>query len=42
MAGFCVLVDFFFAILPWVFLRKLEMKQREKTFVGVSLSFGVL
>lgn len=40
--GFCIFVDLFFAIFPWVFLHKLEMKKKEKMIVGVSLSFGIM
>ncbi|CRK39432.1 hypothetical protein BN1708_001649, partial [Verticillium longisporum] len=38
----CVFVDLFFAIFPWIFIRRLEIKRREKDIVGISLSFGIL
>ncbi|RFN52106.1 hypothetical protein FIE12Z_3658 [Fusarium flagelliforme] len=36
----CVLADFFFAIFPWVFIWKLNMKQKEKIIIAGSMSFG--
>lgn len=42
VTGFCVFVDFFFALFPWVFLYDLEMNRKDKAIVGISLSFGVL
>ncbi|KAH6685059.1 hypothetical protein F5X68DRAFT_242188 [Plectosphaerella plurivora] len=42
LGSFCIFVDFFFAIFPWVFLHKLEMKKKEKMVVGISLSFGII
>ncbi|KAI1458695.1 hypothetical protein F4805DRAFT_423363 [Annulohypoxylon moriforme] len=38
----CVLVDFFFAILPWAFIWKLQMNRREKFVILVSMSLGII
>ncbi|KAM0235149.1 hypothetical protein ACHAPO_005945 [Fusarium lateritium] len=38
----CVVVDFFFAIFPWVFIWKLNMKQKEKMTIAGSMSLGFL
>lgn len=40
--AFCIFVDFFFAVFPWVFLYDLEMKKKEKMIVGCSLSIGIM
>ncbi|OCK85025.1 hypothetical protein K432DRAFT_439566 [Lepidopterella palustris CBS 459.81] len=34
-------LDFFFAALPWYFLRNLHMKRKEKLTINLSLSAGV-
>ncbi|KAH8683780.1 hypothetical protein BGZ61DRAFT_496109 [Ilyonectria robusta] len=36
----CILVDFFFAIFPWIFMWKLQMNQREKLVILGSMSLG--
>lgn len=40
----CLLVaaDFIFAILPWLFIWKLNMKRRDKLTILLSLSLGVM
>lgn len=38
----CVLADFFFALFPWLFLWQLQMNQREKMVIAISLSLGLL
>lgn len=38
----CVIVDFFFAMFPWFFIWKLQMKSREKFVILASLSLGVM
>jgi hypothetical protein len=38
----CVIADFFFALFPWLFLWKLQMNQREKMVIAISLSLGLL
>jgi hypothetical protein len=40
--AFCIFVDFFFAVFPWIFLYGLEMKRKEKMIVGCSLSIGIM
>ncbi|KAK4033041.1 hypothetical protein C8A01DRAFT_40508 [Parachaetomium inaequale] len=37
----CVLADFFFALFPWLFLWNLQMNQREKMIIALSLSLGL-
>ncbi|KAK3294502.1 uncharacterized protein B0H64DRAFT_188895 [Chaetomium fimeti] len=37
----CVIADFFFALFPWLFLWKLQMNQREKMVIAISLSLGL-
>ncbi|KAH6985377.1 hypothetical protein EDB80DRAFT_821903 [Ilyonectria destructans] len=39
---FSVLVDFFFAIFPWIFMWKLQMNQREKLIILGSMSLGII
>ncbi|KAH7312592.1 hypothetical protein B0I35DRAFT_59363 [Stachybotrys elegans] len=38
----CVVADFFFALFPWIFIWGLQMNQREKVVILVSMSLGVL
>ncbi|KAJ4171338.1 hypothetical protein NW754_013107 [Fusarium falciforme] len=38
----CAVVDFFFAIFPWIFIWGLNMKHREKITIAASMSFGVV
>lgn len=38
----CVIVDFFFAGFPWLFIWALQMKKREKIVILCSLSLGVI
>ncbi|KAH7243813.1 hypothetical protein B0J15DRAFT_451563 [Fusarium solani] len=38
---FCIIVDFFFAIFPWVLLWNLNMNTREKVIIAGSMSLGV-
>lgn len=38
----CVIADFFFALFPWLFLWQLQMNQREKMVIALSLSLGLL
>lgn len=38
----CVFADFFFALMPWIFLWKLNMNQREKMIIAISMSLGVM
>ncbi|EAA33354.2 hypothetical protein GE21DRAFT_5928 [Neurospora crassa] len=38
----CVIADFFFALMPWIFLWKLNMNQREKMIIAISMSLGVI
>lgn len=35
-------MDFFLALLPWIILWKINMKQKEKITVCTSLSLGVM
>ncbi|KAF4457691.1 hypothetical protein F53441_421 [Fusarium austroafricanum] len=39
---FCVIVDFFFAGFPWLFIWSLQMNKREKIVILCSLSLGVI
>lgn len=41
-AVLCVIVDFFFAGFPWLFIWALQMKKREKIVILCSLSLGVM
>ncbi|KAI0145482.1 hypothetical protein GGR57DRAFT_299565 [Xylariaceae sp. FL1272] len=36
------IVDFFFAIFPWLFIWKLSMSKREKLLLGSGMSLGVV
>ncbi|KAM0335134.1 hypothetical protein ACHAQA_000174 [Verticillium albo-atrum] len=38
----CVIVDFFFAVFPWVFIWALQMNKREKIVILASLSLGII
>ncbi|WXC59688.1 hypothetical protein SNK03_005548 [Fusarium graminearum] len=38
----CVIVDFFFATFPWIFIWKLNMKHNEKIMIAGSMSLGFL
>lgn len=38
---FCIFVDFFFAIFPWILLWNLSMDKREKFLILGSMSLGV-
>ncbi|KAK7427020.1 hypothetical protein QQZ08_006447 [Neonectria magnoliae] len=38
----CAVVDFFFAIFPWIFIWGLNMKYKEKITIAGSMSFGVI
>ncbi|KAH6856277.1 hypothetical protein B0I37DRAFT_351358 [Chaetomium sp. MPI-CAGE-AT-0009] len=37
----CVVADFFFALFPWLFLWQLQMNQREKMVIAMSMSLGL-
>lgn len=36
------MVDFYYAILPWLFIMKLNMVFKEKMIVAISLSLGFM
>lgn len=38
----CLVADFFFALFPWVFIFKLNMKFKEKMTIAASLSLGIM
>ncbi|KAI5458778.1 hypothetical protein BGZ63DRAFT_362750 [Mariannaea sp. PMI_226] len=38
----CAVVDFFFAIFPWIFIWGLNMKYKEKITIAGSMSFGII
>ncbi|KAE8381967.1 hypothetical protein BDV26DRAFT_300448 [Aspergillus bertholletiae] len=38
----CTVVDFFFAILPWLFIWEVNIKFKEKVTIAVSLSLGFI
>lgn len=40
--AWCAAVDFYFALLPWIFIWKLNMKFKEKMSIAISLSLGFL
>ncbi|GIK07119.1 hypothetical protein Aspvir_002774 [Aspergillus viridinutans] len=42
LGSWCAAVDFYFAILPWIFIWKLNMKQKEKLVIAISLSLGFI
>ncbi len=37
-----ILVDFFFAIFPWIIVMPLHMPQREKFTIAGSMSLGLM
>ncbi|KAH7014433.1 uncharacterized protein B0I36DRAFT_209982, partial [Microdochium trichocladiopsis] len=37
-----IIVDFYYAILPWVYVRRLNMPHKEKVIVLSSMSLGIL
>ena len=41
-AVLCVIVDFFFALFPWMFVWKLNMNRREKLVINLSMSLGIM
>ncbi|KAB8073589.1 hypothetical protein BDV29DRAFT_201746 [Aspergillus leporis] len=42
LGSWCAVVDFYFAILPWIFIWELNMKFKEKMTIAISLSFGFI
>ncbi|KAF4962987.1 hypothetical protein FSARC_8964 [Fusarium sarcochroum] len=38
----CAIADFFFAIFPWFFIWRLNMKRREKITIAGSMSLGII
>lgn len=40
--GWTVIVDLWYAAMPWYLLWKLQMPRREKILIGSCMSFGVL
>lgn len=38
----CVLVDFFFALFPWLFIWGLQMNKKEKLVILISMSLGIM
>lgn len=36
------MVDFFFALFPWLFIWRLQMNKREKLVILSSMSLGVM
>lgn len=42
LSVFTIVADLFFAILPWIFIWKLNIPKREKIILAVSLSLGIL
>jgi hypothetical protein len=42
LGSWCAAVDFYFAILPWIFIWNLNMKQKEKLVIAISLSLGFI
>jgi hypothetical protein len=41
-AAWCAAVDFYFALLPWLFIWNLNMKFKEKMSIAISLSLGFM
>lgn len=37
-----IAVDIYFAVLPWIFIFKLNLSRREKLTIAGSLSLGIL
>ncbi|KAF9887542.1 hypothetical protein FE257_010120 [Aspergillus nanangensis] len=42
LGTWCAAVDFYFAILPWIFIWKLNMRYKEKMTIAISLSLGFI
>ncbi|KAB8236693.1 uncharacterized protein BDW43DRAFT_308370 [Aspergillus alliaceus] len=42
LGSWCAAVDFYFAILPWIFIWELNMKFKEKMTIAISLSLGFI
>ncbi|PLB34249.1 uncharacterized protein BDW47DRAFT_134456 [Aspergillus candidus] len=42
LGSWCAAVDFYFALLPWIFVWKLNMKFAEKISIACSLSLGFI
>ncbi|KAL4883506.1 hypothetical protein BJY04DRAFT_216329 [Aspergillus karnatakaensis] len=40
--AWCAAVDFYFALLPWLFIWNLNMKMKEKLSIAISLSLGFI
>lgn len=40
--AWCAAVDFYFAILPWIFIWELNMRFKEKMTIAISLSLGFM
>lgn len=40
--GWCAAVDFYFALLPWIFIWNLNMKFKKKMSIAISLSLGFM
>ncbi|OGM43323.1 hypothetical protein ABOM_008713 [Aspergillus bombycis] len=42
LGSWCAAVDFYFAILPWIFIWELNMRFKEKMTIAISLSLGFI
>ncbi|KAL3477959.1 hypothetical protein BJX99DRAFT_256929 [Aspergillus californicus] len=42
LGSWCAAVDFYFALLPWLFIWKLNMKFKDKMSIAISLSLGFI
>ncbi|KAJ5226692.1 uncharacterized protein N7469_006698 [Penicillium citrinum] len=42
LGSWCAAVDFYFALLPWIFIWNLNMKLKEKMSIAISLSLGFI
>ncbi|KAE8356318.1 hypothetical protein BDV28DRAFT_117269 [Aspergillus coremiiformis] len=42
LGSWCAAVDFYFAILPWIFIWELNMRFKEKMTIAISLSLGFM
>ncbi|KAJ5805082.1 hypothetical protein N7474_010969 [Penicillium riverlandense] len=42
LGSWCAAVDFYFALLPWLFIWNLNMKFKEKMSIAISLSLGFI
>lgn len=40
--AWCAVVDFYFALLPWIFIWNLNMNFKEKMSIAISLSLGFM